>query len=85
MSQQAAPYSSRAFCGVDTALQRGWSRGSWRQVEGRMEEEHLHPFHACALISAPQLRKNGVGGDAWEGRGGKGGETSARTRLGMLV
>lgn len=74
MSQQAALYSSRDPCGTDTALQRGWSSGSWSQVEGRMEEEHLHPFRACALISVPQprvfQRKNSVGEDAWEGRGG---------------
>lgn len=89
VSQQAAPYSSRAVCGRDSALQRGWNRGSWRQLEGSMEEKHLHPFQGCVLISVPQLRvfqrKNGVGG---EGRGGEKtslGEKSARSRLGMLV
>lgn len=50
------------------------------QGEGRMEEEHLHPFQACALISVPQPGKieGGIGR-------GEEGDNSARSRTGILV
>lgn len=66
MSRQAAPYSSRAFCGTDRALQRGWSR--WNK--GRRKNSCIL-FKPCALISVPEPKgKIVLGGVAWEGRGG---------------
>lgn len=70
MSQQAAPCSSRALCGMDKTLQRGWSRGSWSQVGGRVGEENLHPFQ-CPYLSPTA---EGVSEEKWCWRGCLGGE-----------
>ena len=78
VSQQAAPLSRRGFCGIGTilclseGLEQEFLAASWK---ARLNEEHLHPFQACALISVPQPRafqsKKSVGGDAGEGRGAR--------------